>query len=205
MKRYSWLSNPLFGAASSSQATAPRNGGVTNEAVTSARMNCRPGMSVRDTSHPMGAATTQQKVADVAAMIAVVHSGSRKSGSGKSFTKFCSVKCRSRAVRLYTPSHDSGSTISSTRNAANSHSTGLVQSILARGVSVVVIRVMPLVSSKVQFSPVIAGLDPAIHHFERLLRRQMDTRVKPAYDEFLKQRLARVCHPKPETASHSAS
>ena len=39
---------------------APRNGGVTKEAVTSARMVCRSGMSVRDTSQPIGAATTQQ-------------------------------------------------------------------------------------------------------------------------------------------------
>src|SRR3978361_2314280 len=84
--RNSWLSNPLLGAASNSQATAPRNGGVTNEAVTSARMNRRPGISVRDTSHPIGAATTQQKNADVVAMIAVVSKGSRKSGSVKSFT-----------------------------------------------------------------------------------------------------------------------
>ena len=92
MKRYSWLSNPLFGAASNSQATAPRNGGVTNEAVTSARMNCAPGMSVRDTSHPIGAATTQQIAAEAVAMMAVVKSGSRKSGSVNRVTKFDSVK-----------------------------------------------------------------------------------------------------------------
>src|SRR3984893_5932282 len=91
MKRNNWLSNPLLGAASNSQATAPRNGGVTNEAVTSARMNCRPGMSVRDTSHPIGAATAQQMMAEEIAMIAVVASGSRKSGSVNSVTKFCSV------------------------------------------------------------------------------------------------------------------
>src|SRR6201996_8821728 len=86
-----WLSKPLLGAASNSQATAPRNGGVTNDAVTSARMNLRPGMSVRDTSHPIGAATTQQIAAEENAMIAVVSSGSRKSGSVKRVTKFCSV------------------------------------------------------------------------------------------------------------------
>src|SRR5260370_30341431 len=90
-KRYNWLSNPLLGAASNSQATAPRNGGVTNEAVTSARMNWRPGMSVRDTSQPIGAATTQQIAADVVAMMAVVSNGSRKSGSVNNLTKFCSV------------------------------------------------------------------------------------------------------------------
>ena len=47
--------------------------------VTNARMNCLPGMSVRDTSQLMGAATTQQIAAEVVAMIAVVSSGSRKS------------------------------------------------------------------------------------------------------------------------------
>src|SRR5713226_1964473 len=120
-KRYSWFSNPLLGAASNSQATAPRNGGVTNEAVTSARMNCRPGISVRDTSHPIGAATTQQIAADVVAMMAVVNS----------LTKFCSVRWRALSVTQKTASHESGSTISTTRHAANSHSTGLVQSILA--------------------------------------------------------------------------
>jgi hypothetical protein len=99
-KRYSWLSKPLLGAASSSHATAPRNGGVTNEAVTSARMNCRPGMSVRDTSHPIGAATTQQIRAEVVAMIAVVISGSRKSGSENSVTKFCSVTRPALSVTL---------------------------------------------------------------------------------------------------------
>src|SRR5580698_10508129 len=78
--RNSWLSNPLLGAASNSQATAPRNGGVTNEAVTSARMVCRPGMSVREISQLRGAATTQQMIAEVVAMMAVVSSGSRKSG-----------------------------------------------------------------------------------------------------------------------------
>ena len=39
---------------------APRNGGVTNEAVTSARTVRRSGMSVRATSQPIGAATAQQ-------------------------------------------------------------------------------------------------------------------------------------------------
>src|ERR1700694_262306 len=141
-KRYSWLSNPLLGAASNSQATAPRNGGVTNEAVTSARMNCRPGISVRDTSHPIGAATTQQIAADVVAMMAVVSSGSRKSGSVDRVTKFCGGRCRALSVTLKTASHDSGSTISTTRHAANSHSTGLVQSIFVRVASMLLVMVM---------------------------------------------------------------
>src|SRR5438270_12889168 len=101
-QRYSWLSSPEFGAASNSQATAPRNGGVTKDAVTSARMNCRAGMSVRDTSQPIGAATTQQKNADVVAMIAVVANGARKSGSVKSLTEFCSEGLRMESGRLDT-------------------------------------------------------------------------------------------------------
>src|SRR5216683_153283 len=63
--RKSLLRSPLFGAASSSQATAPRNGGVTNDAVTRARTVRRSGMSVRATSHPIGAATTQQITAEL--------------------------------------------------------------------------------------------------------------------------------------------
>src|SRR2546423_14661647 len=98
MKRYSWLSNPLFGAASNSQATAPRNGGVTNEAVTSARMNCRAGMSVRDTSQPIGAATRQQITAEVVAMIAVGSRGARKSGVVKRGTEIFSVRVLARFV-----------------------------------------------------------------------------------------------------------
>src|ERR1700720_2713098 len=145
-KRYSWLSNPLLGAASNSQATAPRNGGVTNEAVTSARMICRPGMSVRDTSQLIGAATTQQIAADVVAMIAVVRSGSRKSGSVNSVTKFCRVGCLALSVKLNTASQDIGSTINTIRHAANSHSTGLVQSmrgfaaVASAGIVVVVMQ-----------------------------------------------------------------
>src|SRR5262249_54287253 len=94
------VDRPLLGAASNSQATAPRKGGVTKEAVTSARMVCRSGMSVRDTSQPMGAATAQQITAELTAMIAVVNSGSRKSGSENSVTKFVSVKCRVLSVKL---------------------------------------------------------------------------------------------------------
>ena len=98
-------------------------------------MVCRPGMSVRDTSQPIGAATTQQIAADVVAMIAVVNSGSRKSGSVNRVTKFCSVGCRALSVKANTASHDIGSTISATRQAANSHSTGVVQSNFVLGVS----------------------------------------------------------------------
>src|SRR5882762_9457204 len=96
-------------------------------------MVCRPGMSVRDTSQPIGAATTQQISADEVAMMAVVSNGSRKSGSVNSLTKFCSVGWRALSVKANSASHDIGSTISTIMTAANSHRTGLVQSILALG------------------------------------------------------------------------
>src|SRR5664279_6312153 len=75
------LSNPLLGAASSSQAMAPRNGGVTNDAVTSARITPENGRSVRATSQPIGAATAQQITADEVAMMKVVISGSKNDDS----------------------------------------------------------------------------------------------------------------------------
>jgi hypothetical protein len=84
--RKALLRRPLLGAANSSQATAPRNGGVTNEAVTSALTVRRSGMSVRATSQPIGAATRQQIAAELTAMIRVVSSGSRKVGSVASST-----------------------------------------------------------------------------------------------------------------------
>src|SRR5207302_7321862 len=123
-------------------------GGVTNEAVTSARMVCRPGMSVRDTSQLIGAATTQQMVAEVIAMMAVVKSGSRKSGSVNSVTKFCSVGCLALSVKLNTASHDIGSTISTTRHAANSHSTGLVQSMRGFAISPAAVRLIRRLSPR---------------------------------------------------------
>src|SRR5437660_8922899 len=105
-------------------------------------MVCRAGMSVRDTSQLIGAATTQQMVADVIAMMAVVKSGSRKSGSVNSVTKCCSVGCLALSVKLNTASHDIGSTISTTRQAANSHSTGLVQSMRGFGLSMAGVSVI---------------------------------------------------------------
>ena len=71
-----------MGAASSSQAMAPRNGGVTKDAVTNARTVRRSGMSVRATSHPIGAATTQQTIAELVARMTVVISGSMKARIG---------------------------------------------------------------------------------------------------------------------------
>ena len=73
-----------MGAASSSQAMAPRNGGVTNEAITSMRIARRRGISVRATIQPMGAATRQQATLTEMAMTSVVISGSTKTGSVKS-------------------------------------------------------------------------------------------------------------------------
>jgi hypothetical protein len=115
--RQAWFKRPEFGAASNSQAIAPRNGGVTNEAVTSARMVRRNGMSVRATSQPIGAAIAQQITADEVARITVVHSGSVKVGSLTSLAKLSSVK-RPLSVTLKNTSHDIGSTISAHSTAA---------------------------------------------------------------------------------------
>ncbi len=93
------VESPLFGAASNSQAMAPRNGGVTNEAVTSVRTVRRSGMSVRATSQPIGAATRQQMMLDEVAMITVVTSGSRKTGLVTSSVKFDSVKAPLRSTK----------------------------------------------------------------------------------------------------------
>ena len=81
-----------MGAASSSQAIAPRNGGVTNEAVTSARTAFENGRSVRATSQPIGAAARQQKIEALVARISVVTIGARYSGSEMSVAKLSSVK-----------------------------------------------------------------------------------------------------------------
>src|SRR5712671_5091995 len=94
------LMRPELGAARSSQAIAPRNGGVTNDAVTSARTTPPSGMSVRATSHPIGAAKAQQITLEEVAMIIVVIKGSMKTGSETSVTKFCSVKAPVRSTRL---------------------------------------------------------------------------------------------------------
>src|SRR6184192_1277284 len=79
--RQALLMRPELGAANSSQAMAPRNGGVTNEAVTSARTVRPSGMSVRATSQPMGAATAQQMMLELVARISVVINGPTKTGS----------------------------------------------------------------------------------------------------------------------------
>src|SRR4051794_29780046 len=105
-------------------------------------MVCRPGMSVRDTSQPIGAATRQQIMAELLAIIAVVSNGSRKSGLLNNLTKFCSVGWRALSVKANSASHDSGSTISTIMTAANSHSTGRVQSMRGLAGERAVVRVM---------------------------------------------------------------
>jgi len=79
---------------------APRKGGVTNDAVTSARAVRRNGMSVRATSQPIGAATAQHRSEDVVARITVVINGSRKVGSVTSWAKLSSVKAPLRSITL---------------------------------------------------------------------------------------------------------
>src|SRR3954454_16855987 len=98
--RQIWFSRPEFGAASNSQAIAPRNGGVTNDAVTSARIVRRKGMSVRATSQPIGAATAQQMMADEVARITVVISGLRKVGSVTRRIKLSNVSAPVLSVTL---------------------------------------------------------------------------------------------------------
>src|SRR3954470_15343749 len=98
--RQALLMRPEFGAANSSQAIAPRNGGVTKEAVTSARTTRLHGMSVRATSQPIGAAKAQQITLDDTAMITVVISGSTNVGSVNRRPKFDSVNAPSRSTKL---------------------------------------------------------------------------------------------------------
>ena len=57
-------------------------------------------MSVRATSQPIGAATVQHATLEHTAMITVVISGSRNSGSAKSCWKFESVNAPSLSTRL---------------------------------------------------------------------------------------------------------
>src|SRR5262245_15167451 len=56
--RYSLLSAPALGPASSVQANAPKNGGVTNEAITRARIDFLNGKSVRVTNQASRAPMT---------------------------------------------------------------------------------------------------------------------------------------------------
>ena len=72
---------------------APRNGGVTNEAITRRRMVRRSGMSVRATIQPSGAATQAAGDADRGGDDQRRSSGSTKAGSVNSVRKLASVTC----------------------------------------------------------------------------------------------------------------
>src|SRR5215470_1201852 len=98
--RQALLISPELGAANSSHAIAPRNGGVTNEAVTNARTTLPSGMSERATSQPIRAAKAQQITLEENEIITVVMSGSTKVGSVASRAKFSSVKVPSRSTKL---------------------------------------------------------------------------------------------------------
>src|SRR5476649_2188307 len=84
--RYQLLSTPLLGEASISHATAPKNGGVTNDAVTSVRTMRRPGMFVRATIQPNGAATMQHTTATLTAITSVMRNGLTIAGAVTSWT-----------------------------------------------------------------------------------------------------------------------
>jgi hypothetical protein len=79
---------------------APRNGGVTNEAVTSVRTVRRSGMSVRATNQPIGAATAQQIRLVLVARMKVVTNGSSSVESLTRDAKFDSVNAPSLSVKL---------------------------------------------------------------------------------------------------------
>ena len=79
---------------------APRNGGVTNDAITSKRTKFRNGRSVRETSQLMGAATAQQITLALVARMKVVSNGSMNVGSETSCQKLSSVKAPSRSTTL---------------------------------------------------------------------------------------------------------
>ena len=82
---------PLFGAARISQAMAPRNGGVTNEAITKTRTSRRPARSVRATSQASGVAMTHDRRPTLSAMAKAVRYGRRSVGSETSAAKLASV------------------------------------------------------------------------------------------------------------------
>src|SRR5258708_28184388 len=120
---------PLFGAARISQATAPRNGGVTNDAVTSARTTRRAFMSVRATIQPIGAATRQQITATLLAMIMVTIRGSTRSGSVIMVAKLARVGAPASVVNANNTSQNIGSRMRTQRNTAKPANSGTERSI----------------------------------------------------------------------------
>ena len=83
---------PVLGAARISQAMAPRNGGVTNEAITAMRTKPRAGMSVRATSQASGVAIRQDRAPTASAMPSASRNDLRRVGSVNSASKLPSVK-----------------------------------------------------------------------------------------------------------------
>ena len=133
--RWSWFKSPLFGAARSSHAIAPRNGGVTNEAMTRKRTVRRSGMSVRATSQPIGAASRQQIALADTARMSVVKRGSRNAGSVKSRRKFASVKPPDRSEKAKTTSQPMGRATRTQSATAKRTSTAADKSGRTRDVS----------------------------------------------------------------------
>src|SRR4029453_2228450 len=82
-ERQSVLSRPAFGPASITQANAPRNGGVTNEAMTTARTAPLAGRSVRAVSQASGAPTAIEASPTQNASTIVFHSALLSAGSLK--------------------------------------------------------------------------------------------------------------------------
>src|SRR6185503_21317289 len=78
---HAWFTSPALGPPSSTQAKAPRKGGVTKDARIIIRRNRLPGRSVRDTSHAIGAAQARQIAPTAADVQSVVQNGFRNSGS----------------------------------------------------------------------------------------------------------------------------
>src|SRR5256885_115332 len=115
---------PLFGAARISQATAPRNGGVTNDAVTRARTIRRAFISVRATIQPIGAATRQQITPTEIEMIIVTIRGSTRSGSVSMVAKLAKVGAPSASVNANNASQNIGNRIRTHRNTAKPANSG---------------------------------------------------------------------------------
>src|SRR3972149_2103898 len=77
------LSAPALGPANRVQANAPRKGGVTNEAITSARMVFFQGRSVRVTNQPNKAPTPTAMIPTQKDIMIVFQIALRKASSVK--------------------------------------------------------------------------------------------------------------------------
>src|SRR3954447_2763221 len=126
--RYQTLMRPLFGAASTSQAIAPRNGGVTNEAVINARMSWRAGMSERATIQAIGAATRVDMQLTQVATVRLMRSGASSVGSVNSRSKLASDGASVLSVNADTASQNNGNPTSPRRISAHMAKTSLLGS-----------------------------------------------------------------------------